>query len=792
MKRNSKIRVMAVLSAFAVAFSAVSCGKKKDNKKETKTADQVLSNSYSSKKIESDLELDYVNRMEYVPENGKLYISGSYYDVDKEVNHNILYCTSRDLTDPVKVEIPNKQPENGRSDITLAPASDGNIWAAFSVADYGDFKEPDDDDENAGDAWMEMMENAQYSYFLKKYDFEGKELMSAEIKGINDYLETVDYGVFFQGLTETGSGDLILRVSSMQEVSVMISPDGTCKGKLELDEMDIYYSAAAADGRIAAIGYEDDDTKLRYIDPETLEADGDAVEAGELNSGAMEFLKGTGDYNIYFSSSVALYGVTKDGKIKEAVNWVDSDISGGNVRCVAPLDNGEFLIYTYTMDGYCFYVLTPRDKNELKDTKVVTVALMYADSDITDKISEFNKQNNGYRITVEDYSQYSEYDSKTETILNSPSKQLRLDILAGKEPDMIVTYDYSVISALAASDVLTDLYSLLDKSEDLSRDDIMPNILKAGEIEGSLCSISPFFDVLTLTARTEFTGKEGWTFDEMIETYDKHKDKMTLTSMDSREYAMSLFVYQCSDFVDYANGTCSFDSPEFIKLLEFCNQFPSSEEKFAEDDSDSGFFVDYDDGTLNLRNGKTLLSELYMSNPRDYAYEKQGRFGTDMTMVGYPGKSGNGGRLSLQNSFAVLESSPNKDVCWDFINMFFAKEYDSNKMWSFPSTVSAFEQCMKESMEKPYYMDENNKKVEYDDTFYVGDKEIPIKPLTQEEVDYLTDYIKNTTVISGNYSEDVRTIMEEEVEAYFAGEKTAEEAAAMIQNRAGLLISEQS
>lgn len=779
----------AVLSAFAIAFSAVSCGKKKNGKNEAKTADKVISNSYSSTKLENSLDLEYASGMQYVPETEKLYISGYCYDKSKEEASDVLYCTSRDLTDPVKVEIPNEQPENGRSDMFLAPASDGNIWAAYCVTDYGDYKEPDEDDENAGDAWMEMMENAQYSYFIKKYDFEGNELMSAEIKDLNDQLETIDYGVYIQGLTEISSGDIILRVSSMQEDSIIVSPDGTCKGRIEVDGMDIFYSATAADGRIAVIGYEGDTTKLRYIDPETMEVDGDAIEASELNSGTMEFLKGTGDYNLYVSSAVALYGVAKDGKVEEVINWVDSDLSGSNVRCIAPLDHGEFLIYSDTSDGLTFHVLSKRDKDELKDTKVFTVAIMYADSSITDKISEFNKQNNGYRITVEDYSKYSEYDSETETLINSPSKQLQLDIAAGKVPDMIVTYDYSVISTLAAKDALTDLYPLLDKSKDLSRDDIMPNVLKASEIDGKLCSVSPFFEVTTMTVRTEFADKEGWTFDEMLETYNKHKDKMTLTNINSREYAMSLFVYKCTDFLDYEKGTCSFDSPEFIKILEFCNQFPGIEEK-AEETDDSGFY--YDDGALDLRNGKILLSELYMSSPRDYAYEKQGRFGTDITMAGYPGKDGNGGRLSFQNNFAILESSQNKEQCWEFISMFFEKEYNRDKMWSFPSTVSAFEQCMKESMSKPYYFDENNKKVEFDDSFYVGDKDIPIKPLTQEEVDFLTDYIKNTTVISDNYSDDVTDIIGEEVSAYFAGEKTAEEAAAMIQNRAGLLISEQS
>ena len=96
-------------------------------------------------------------------------------------------------------------------------------------------------------------------------------------------------------------------------------------------------------------------------------------------------------------------------------------------------------------------------------------------------------------------------------------------------------------------------------------------------------------------------------------------------------------------------------------------------------------------------------------------------------------------------------------------------------------------------MSRPYYIDsDTNKKVEYDDTYYIGDKEIKIKPLTKEEADFLSDYIKNTTAISETYSEDAMVIITEEVNAYFAGEKTAEEAADMIQNRVSLLISEQS
>ncbi|MBR1441932.1 MAG: hypothetical protein IJ583_00180, partial [Firmicutes bacterium] len=37
---------------------------------------------------------------------------------------------------------------------------------------------------------------------------------------------------------------------------------------------------------------------------------------------------------------------------------------------------------------------------------------------------------------------------------------------------------------------------------------------------------------------------------------------------------MFRMLYSNMGFVDAANGTCHFDSPEFLQLLEFCSHFP--------------------------------------------------------------------------------------------------------------------------------------------------------------------------------------------------------------------------
>ena len=56
----------------------------------------------------------------------------------------------------------------------------------------------------------------------------------------------------------------------------------------------------------------------------------------------------------------------------------------------------------------------------------------------------------------------------------------------------------------------------------------------------------------------------------------------------------------------------------------------------------------------------------------------------------------------------------------------------------------------------------------------------------------LVDYVKGAETVSGGYSAEVFKIIDEETKAYFAGEKTAQEAADMIQSRVSIYVSEQS
>lgn len=796
MKNNMFSRITAISSSAAILLCAASCEKKE---KEAPKASELINNSYRSVEIECDINMQRIEKMTYMEESDKIFISGYNYDEEKYESTPVFCITDTEFSSVQELDLNIPTPENGYLNVN-ASVSNGKIYAFATTTDYGDFKLPD---YNAPDFDPEkfdydaMEKAAKTSYSLYSFDNTGSQLSvtDVDVNGISKGEESEEGGIHIGNMFPCGNDQFIVESNGMDQAYYIMNADGTFSDKLELDGMNwINNISVAADGNIAAMGYGDKSPEIRFIDPSTLAQIGEPVMLDNFNSGLNTMIKGTGDYSVYLSSSTALFGL-KDGNTEEIINWINSDINGDYVGSILALDNGDFLVHinNWQTNENSFCRLTKRDNSELENTKVITIAVLYPDQDLTAKITEFNKSSNEYRFRITDYSQYYDYDENTEKTTNTPANQLKMDIVSGKEPDMIYCSDYSLISSLAPKGTFTDLYPLIDNDGNLSREDIMPNILKACEMDGKLVSISNSFSVSSWAAKKKFIDKDNWTLDEMIEIYDSLSSKMDFTTNSSKETIFSMLSSNANSFIDYKNGTCSFDSPEFIKILEFCDRFPKQDELInwdtATDDEMQKYWSELENA---VRDDKCLLSDFYLYDLRSYARAKQVDFGEDISIVGAPSSNGNGSSINLNNNFAILESSPAKDACWQLMSGFFSEDYYSKNIWGLPARVSAFEKMADEAMSRPYWTDENGKKEEYDDTYFIGDKEYTIKPLTQDERDYIVDFIKNVSTINNSYSLDIDQIIQEESQAFFNGEKTAEETAKMIQNRASILVSEQS
>ena len=204
----------------------------------------------------------------------------------------------------------------------------------------------------------------------------------------------------------------------------------------------------------------------------------------------------------------------------------------------------------------------------------------------------------------------------------------------------------------------------------------------------------------------------------------------------------------------------------------------------------------------NFMKDKQLIDNVYLYDFESYISQYKGRFGDeDVKFIGGPSVGGNGGVLQLSESLAILTNSTDKDTCWELIKEFFkTPEEDDDEVGmnrhyigGFPTIKSKFEKMADDATKKPYYIDENGKKVEYNYSYYdqSKNKSVDVDPLTEDEKKKIVDYIMNTTTIVDNFDPEIQNIIMEEAEAFFEGEKKSDEVISNLQNRISILLSEQ-
>lgn len=140
--------------------------------------------------------------------------------------------------------------------------------------------------------------------------------------------------------------------------------------------------------------------------------------------------------------------------------------------------------------------------------------------------------------------------------------------------------------------------------------------------------------------------------------------------------------------------------------------------------------------------------------------------------------------ISFNYNLTISESSQHKETDWEFVKLCLMQEFKTDSemvvQWYFYPV-------MKDSFDK--MAQDSQKKQGINESFLGND----IPPLTQEDCDYLKEFILTADVVKhATWNSDVTVITSEEIQAFFAGDQTAEQTAEYIQNRVSIMLSEQS
>lgn len=737
-----------VLLGMAVTMCATftACGKKEANTSAKDQKEFVYVPEYQELKEESDLS-------NMVISNNTIYYTTWTYDEATQMSSSAVKAMEIGQTEGKVLPIQLTEDEN----VSMMNADkDGNLFAVISSYTQG-----------------ENPEDYSQSFILKKFDKDGNELMA---KNLDELMKDAgEYGMYIQYLTIDDDGNLYLSNGE----SKVWALDGSGNELFTIDS-DGYITAlgTSKEGKVVICAYEQDKVVLREID-KTSKALGATYENVPNPYGNLSLLKGV-EKGFLINSGNSLFEYDLDTQTsKEILNWIDSDIDSNYIVSVTGLEDGRILALTRDWSGENtksdIVYLTKTKASEAIQKSIITYGALYMSSNVRSAIINFNKTNEKYRIQPKEYMS-DDYEAGM--------AQLNSDIVSGNAPDIIDLSNGSVNQYIEKG-ILEDLYPFFDKDSELKKENYVQSVFKAYERDGKLYAAMPTFSINTIIGKTSDVGSEmGWTMEDLMALVKSKPEGTQVFDYGTKESILSsLCIYGLNDYVDWSTGKCSFDSEDFIKVLEFSNQFNSDSEYTYDESAPST--------PTKIRNGQLLLMMTNISDVTSYQmYEAM--FGEPITFIGYPSGSGTGSSISASEVVLGISSkSKNKDGAWEFIRTFLTPEYQTkDNMWGFPVLQSALEDTFKKAMEPEYYTDETGNQVKTMKTSWgYDDFNFDVYEATQEQVDKVKNLIDHADSVF-DYNSEMYTIISEEAAAFFAGQKSAQDVANVIQSRVQIYVNE--
>lgn len=546
------------------------------------------------------------------------------------------------------------------------------------------------------------------------------------------------------------------------------------------------------DGRLGVMYYGENGEEIAYVDAESK----GLTDAVSIDRSIYGIITGGSKYDFYYTNGSNFLGYDlESGTATKLFNWINCDINNYNVSNVIVLPDDRVVCMSYEWDKDYTKVETElvtiaeKPASSVPQKSVLTFATQYLDYSIRDKIIDFNRNNSEYRIEVKDYSEYN-----TDEDYTAGQTKLTTEILSGNVPDLIDCSSLP-LERMVAKGMLEDLYPYIDSDAEISRDDFFPTALEALEVNGGLYSTSSSFSITTVIGASSVVGDEpGWTFEEFQSAYAKMPEGCTVFDeyMTRSDILYSTLAFEMDSLVDWTTGECSFDSPTFKNLLEFAASFPS---EFDWENYDYGS----DTTASRLQSGRQMLLQTSIF---DFEYVKlyQAIFGTDVTYIGFPTENGTGNMFSFNGTeIAMSSKSENKDAAWQFIREFFTEDYQS-MMWGFPININAFNEMLEDAMTPQYQtdengnfvLDENGNKIEISQGSWSYDGvDVEMYALTQEQADIILDLIESTTRAVDYDSNEIIEMVTQEAEPFFAGQKSVDEVAKLVQSKINIFVNEQ-
>lgn len=432
------------------------------------------------------------------------------------------------------------------------------------------------------------------------------------------------------------------------------------------------------------------------------------------------------------------------------------------------------------------------EENKAPNRIILTAAVLREEKNFVNMVEAFNQNDQEYYIEIKVY-EAEEWDG------SDALQRMAMEMSAGGGPDIIWLDDRSN-AALAAGKLLEDLYPYMNDDQDFSKADYYENVWDAFSLEGNLYTLPTSFVIDTFAGNgnlmedyvTEYqmdgASVSVWNIADLTRCYrdfsQNSTDRVWLFPGDNKLSVFAELCYSGMDqFVDWGSGECRFQEKAFIELLEFAGSFPDT--------------IDIDD-SASLRDlyksGRALLYPIRILNVWSVAQAEAVFAGENVIFPGHPvgeNKLNETGAVAYpaDGLLTMNRNSLHKDGVWQFMK-YCLSEQIQQQATGIPLLRTVSEERLTNAL-TPEYVLVDGVEVPKVRSFvrFEGEQPVELTVVTAENAAVFQSLVESIHR-SRTVEEAMYSIVLEEAEMFFAGDRTAEKTADVIQSRVSLYVSE--
>lgn len=470
----------------------------------------------------------------------------------------------------------------------------------------------------------------------------------------------------------------------------------------------------------------------------------------------------SGNGSFYGADIKGIWKAAADTEPELICSFFENGYILDEVQAIRVLDENRMELLV-RLDGS--EVLLRMEKQEGVQAEKEEIVLALGDENplLMDYVSKFNRRSETYRVTV----RLQEANETGQEFID----RLQMELAAGRGADLLMNGQIDA-TAMARNGYLQELTDILD-----DEDGLWTAAMECGRIDGVTYGIPYAGQLFFATYSEKLTGgRENWTIREFMQAVEASDAEILQYGFSGADivFYYGLLDNDNAELIDWENGESHLTEDLFLEILGFASRY-----------ADRGQIPQEDVGEA-LKEGRiaaegSVCLELSELNYREACFEGE------PANIGFPRSEGNGIYVT-PNMLYVNAGSEVKDGAYEFLRFLVSEEgqrryVERNRAGDSASLMPVRLELLEEMTALEMRKAGETTARSATGVLFAKDG------FTQAQKERF-DRLLERAEPGDWYAAEIMSIVYEELEPYFAGQRTAAEAAANLHNRVQLYMDE--